>query len=286
LESQQNNVYLAACAIYRNEARYLREWIEFHRLVGFERFYLYDNESDDDHLAVLEPYIAEGVVVLERWPISPGQHLAYEDCLSKRRGEAYWIAFFDIDEFMFSPTGATLSLILGDFHDAPGVVVNIAVFGTSDHEAEPDGLVIENYVRRAPDGSAGSAVKCIVNPTYGYHCFGAHAFLYLGWTEELRGARFEQPEFVPVDPVNERHERIPIRHQTPELSYDLLRVNHYWTKAGDVHREKWQRHRSDTGELREPVSQAMMDLLNSEQDETIQMYVPALREAVQERARR
>ena len=26
--------YLAVCAIYRNEGPYLREWIEFHRLVG------------------------------------------------------------------------------------------------------------------------------------------------------------------------------------------------------------------------------------------------------------
>src|SRR6185312_2800453 len=35
--------YLAACAIYRDEAEYLAEWLEFHRLVGFERFYLYNN---------------------------------------------------------------------------------------------------------------------------------------------------------------------------------------------------------------------------------------------------
>ena len=42
--------YLAVCAIYRNEAPYLREWIEFHRLVGVERFFLYNNESTDDHM--------------------------------------------------------------------------------------------------------------------------------------------------------------------------------------------------------------------------------------------
>ena len=35
--------YLAICAIYRDEAPYLREWIEFHRLVGVEHFFLYDN---------------------------------------------------------------------------------------------------------------------------------------------------------------------------------------------------------------------------------------------------
>ena len=41
-------VTLAVGAIFQNEARYLREWIEFHRRQGVERFYLYENNSSDD----------------------------------------------------------------------------------------------------------------------------------------------------------------------------------------------------------------------------------------------
>ena len=48
--------YLAACTIYRDAASYLAEWIEFHRLLGVERFFLYDNGSTDDHREVLAPY--------------------------------------------------------------------------------------------------------------------------------------------------------------------------------------------------------------------------------------
>jgi hypothetical protein len=65
--------YLAACAIYLNEAPNLQEWIEFHRLVGVERFYLYNDNSTDDHRAVLAPYVDEGIVVLKDWSIRPGQ---------------------------------------------------------------------------------------------------------------------------------------------------------------------------------------------------------------------
>ena len=54
--------YLSIAAIYRNEAPYLREWIEFHKLVGVERFFLYNNESTDDHRAVLAPYVEAGIV--------------------------------------------------------------------------------------------------------------------------------------------------------------------------------------------------------------------------------
>ena len=40
-------VTLAIAAIFRDEAPYLKEWIEFHRAVGVERFYLFDNLSTD-----------------------------------------------------------------------------------------------------------------------------------------------------------------------------------------------------------------------------------------------
>jgi len=47
--------FLSICTIFKNEARYLREWIEFHRLVGVDHFYLYENRSEDDFAPVLAP---------------------------------------------------------------------------------------------------------------------------------------------------------------------------------------------------------------------------------------
>src|SRR5712664_2683081 len=96
--------YLAACAIYLDEAPFLQEWIEFHRLVGVEKFFLYNNLSTDDHRAVLATYVDDGTVVLKDWLDKPGQASAYRDCLDQHREEARWIAFIDIDEFLFSPT--------------------------------------------------------------------------------------------------------------------------------------------------------------------------------------
>src|SRR3954471_10615607 len=89
--------YLTACAIYLNEAPYLEEWIEFHRLVGVEKFFLYNHMSDDGHREVLRPYIEEGTVVVRDWPDEPGQVSAYHDCLDRHRHEARWIAFIDLD---------------------------------------------------------------------------------------------------------------------------------------------------------------------------------------------
>src|SRR6266403_965780 len=38
---------LAVCAIFKDEAGFLREWIRFHQAVGVTQFYLYDNNSAD-----------------------------------------------------------------------------------------------------------------------------------------------------------------------------------------------------------------------------------------------
>ena len=56
------------CALFKNEGRYLREWLEYHRLVGVDYFYLYDNGSRDRSVQVLQPYIREGLITLVPWP--------------------------------------------------------------------------------------------------------------------------------------------------------------------------------------------------------------------------
>ena len=197
--------------------------------------------------------------------------------------EARWIAFIDIDEFLFSPTGKRVSDILRDFEPHPAVVVNLAVFGTSGHVTEPNGLVIENYSRRLPDSNQNPAVKCIVDPRTTYHCFGAHAFAYFGNVHEFRGAKFDEPVWAPLDPVNERHEPITIRHQTPELSYDLLRINHYYTQSEEQLREKVGHAPGRHRRVARSPPDAFLELMNAVSDDTIQMHLPALREAIRNR---
>ena len=38
---------IAIVGILKNESTYIDEWIKFHRMVGFNRFILYDNGSDE-----------------------------------------------------------------------------------------------------------------------------------------------------------------------------------------------------------------------------------------------
>src|ERR1700733_13535401 len=101
---------LAICAIFRDEAPYLKEWIEYHRLIGVEHFYLYNNRSTDNFEEVLAPYVASGVVDLFHNDIKTEnlkdhidkvQCKSYSHALELSKGQVKWLAIMDADEFIF-----------------------------------------------------------------------------------------------------------------------------------------------------------------------------------------
>lgn len=58
--TDRKRVYLSIVCMALNEGPYIKEWIEYHKLVGVERFYFYDNGSNDNTREILEPYIRGG----------------------------------------------------------------------------------------------------------------------------------------------------------------------------------------------------------------------------------
>ena len=75
-------------AIAKNEGPYIREWIEYHRQVGVQKFLIYDNESTDQMRTLLEPYIQKGLVDYTYFPGRAKQLDAYYDALKKYRKRA------------------------------------------------------------------------------------------------------------------------------------------------------------------------------------------------------
>jgi hypothetical protein len=268
--------YLGVSTIYRDDAEYLPEWIEFHRAVGAERFFLYDNGSSDDHREVLAPYVAEGVVALHDWTrpfLRQGGRpsalmTAFEHCVGAHRDDARWIAFLDIDEFLFSPTGAPLPEVLRDYEDAPGVVVNRAEFGPSGHETKPPGLVIESYVQRRevrPDDEVTH--KSVVDPRRVERCLNPHSFVY----------RDDLPVDEEKRPLDMR--RYGRRHP---LAWSRLRVHHYWSRSEEERRRKadlWQAIGSSRSVPRAPVQKRGHPV----RDESLVRYAPAVGEALARR---
>lgn len=303
--ASEPDVYLAMWTLFRNEADYLAEWIEFHMLVGVERFFLYDNESTDQSRDVLTPYIEEGVVVRHEWAGSGTesrfalhslQRSSSEHCLSAHGAEARWIAFIDLDEFLFSPTGRSLPELLAEYERWPAVAVNSAVFGTSGHVARPTGLVLENYMKRLDTDAAwraGRRVKNVVDPAAVKRCDSVHRFEY------TRGTAVDENGY-PVPSGN-----------TKSLSLEKLRINHYFARSAEDLRVKHERRSrpfvpSDAlaapddrliaaSGVAEPGSQPVplpdleplvQELSSGIEEVSIARYVPALRAALARRMTR
>jgi hypothetical protein len=262
-------VELAVCAIFRNEEPYLAEWITFHLLVGVERFYLYDNRSTDDWRAALAPELDRGVADVVAWPHNRGQLSAYADCLDRHRTDTRWIAFIDVDEFLFSPTGRSLPDVLRAFRTSPGVAVCSRYYGFGGWDEPPDGLVTESYLMRAADDfEPNTWVKSIVFPRMTKSPADIpHHFLY----RHSRSAAGE--DGAPVTGAD----RIP-------PTADLLRINHYYTRSRAEYARKlaipsgWgergQHLRADDPRL--PPDDV--------RDDAILRWVPALKRELQNRA--
>ncbi len=257
---------ICICAIFRDEAPYLKEWIEFHRLVGVQKFYLYNNFSTDNYKEVLQPYINEKIVILSEWPrdfMSGAQQKAYQDAINKLKYKTKWIAFIDIDEFLFPVNSKNLVIFLKDYEECASVCVNWQLYGTSFVEKIPEGkLLIESLCRKAPkDYQENSHVKSIVRPEFVKSFSNPHCFNLT-------------PGFFQVDADHQEFSGAC----SPNILVDKIRINHYWARDEDFFRKvKLKRNLEGIQKMKKRLG-----VLNSEEDtdRDIFKFVQKLRKRV------
>ena len=255
--------YLAILACVKNEAPYIREWIEYHRLQGVESFYLLNNESADNLGEVLAPYVADGTVVLSRSIPGLGLQIAsYNAALVAYGDFARWLAIIDCDEFLLPMReGERVADILKDFESYPALALNMRMFDTNRHVEKPPGLVIENYTRCVND----QYVKCIVDPKRTIGCL-VHNHYYDA------GAQAVSEDFTPC----------PHSFSTAYME-SRLRINHYFTKSLAEYRAKLARTDASIGAVK-PIDEKRINRPNGVEDTVILRWLPALRAAMEHNA--
>lgn len=209
---------LSVCMIFRNEAPYLKEWIEFHRLLGVDHFFLYSNLSEDNYQEVLKPYVKSGVVELFEWNQESNsvhewhdvQFTAYNDALKRAKIQSKWLAILDSDEFLFPTQENNLVSFLNRYEKLEGfggLLVNWVLFGTSSVAKIPDNqLLIETLVRSETAGN--------------------HQFKSISLTkrmDHISNAHFPQYKagYRAFSPNN---------HYAPFVEIEDIRINHYWSR--------------------------------------------------------
>jgi hypothetical protein len=260
---------LTPCLKFKNAARFLPEWLEFHQMVGFEHFYLYNNNSTDDYVEALTPYCEEGSVTLYEWTDVPAFPKSDEHCVAHHRHEARWIAFFDDDEFLFPVKGTDVRKILRRYVSYPALAVHWVIFGSSGHLRRPKRRVLENYLHRQPHISP--IIKSIVNPRRIAAPNSTHHWVYRN--NEL---------------ASDENERPVSGSSSTSATVNVLRINHYWSKSLEDGQNKIARGPVDQWTIENPRSLELWHKFdegsNAVEDREILRFVPELKRRLAKRA--
>jgi len=175
---------IAICALIRNEALNLDEWIAFHWLQGVRKFFLYDDQSMDETSKILEKYVKRNIVdhrIVNGSADANRRGKAGTDTLFQMNNlnecltEAFrmkketgidWVLFTDADEFAYAkhPNMTLAQAIDAQYEREPCVALLRTDFGTSGHIYRPKtGLVIENYLLSSHTYRDMCPEKMIVN---------------------------------------------------------------------------------------------------------------------------
>lgn len=263
---------LAICAIIKDEAPYLMEWLEYHFVKGVEHFFIYDNESADGSTEFLRMYARDGLITLIPWPgkstpQNSRQLAAYKHCVKTFGHFTKWLACIDADEFICTKD-QTIPEVLDDYSIYSAVAAHWVLFGNNGHDKKKEGLVIERFTKS--EGTADRHVKSIIRPRH-FRNTGkdVHHFIMDGRVVDEN--KIVLPEWYALGA-----ERIP-------NTAKKIWINHYITKSTEEARKRFNRKRIDTGEPRDFHVHFPAHNKNNKRDESAFVYADAVHAAIARR---
>jgi hypothetical protein len=261
-------IRIAACTVFHNEVPNLPEWIEFYRLQGFVKFWIF-NDLSADNVELLETLYDEkfpGTKFVEVFEHETphDQTPAYSKCqVMALKEKIDWVAVMDVDEYWYPVYGTFLKYIEAEAKDPRiGVIVFTQIrFGTSGHEerfgyalsldadgraqlTNPHGiqLITRQNIMRGPYEFMNEPAKAIHN-LYPNCSIPATD----GWRMCENGNHDRKSIWRPEAPIGYISPHHPTKlkegYWTLRPSVDLLRGNHYYYRSFADAKKKTEDHR-------------------------------------------
>ncbi|CAM0943801.1 unnamed protein product [Alopecurus aequalis] len=148
---------ICACTMIRDGAKFLREWVVYHAAVGVDRFYVYDNGSQDDLVDQVRLLTSAGFEIFTKtWPWPKSQEAALSHGAAVHSDSCEWMVFIDVDEFIFSqhwsrsekPARSMLQSVVSVEQDVGQVYLWCTDFGPSGQTTHPREGVTQGYTCR------------------------------------------------------------------------------------------------------------------------------------------
>ena len=196
------------------------------------------------------------------------QYPAYDDALDKFRFDCRYMAFIDLDEFIYPKTGQSIAEvvdeILSPIPEAAGLGINWQCFGSNGQEkADYSRGVLERFTRRAKcdwsrtaEAGGNFYKKVIDNPRLIRYRSSPHFSVY----------------FCGKATVNSNGEFIPPWYGNRPILADKIVINHYHTKSKEEFLLKQSKGRADGNTMGLPIEVFYLFDRNDEFDDGILKY--------------
>jgi hypothetical protein len=224
LQNKNNTVTL--CGIFKNEGRYVKEWLIYHYLIGINKFLVYLNDNTDSSIETILSLSFRDKIDIIEFSGKVNQQKIYTESI-KNLCNTDWFVGLDIDEFLFIKQEDTIQNYLSReiFNGCGGIALFQNVFGHSNHVVRPNGLVIENYLHiniDYPHFNKQYKFNRSPDDLFKFNKVIVRVKDFIS-TEKLRLYKTTNPVVIESGEVF-----IPHRYQR---SVDNIVINHYFTKS-------------------------------------------------------
>lgn len=205
------------------EMRYIPEWLDYHRYLGFDFVQLYDNNPTFQAQNLSHTYgdfvrVTHAPEMLH-WNVT-------EDCRVRYMHEPYWVAAIDSDEFIVLHKHDNIKQLLAEVvPDGGALSINWFLYGSNFHKRDHKGPVLERFTARAK--KVHNLVKSI------------------SYLPDVKLINCHEPTLkkgIRQSDTNGHKFRGPFNRGGPT---DVAQINHYVTKSEAECQRKTKHHRSD-----------------------------------------
>lgn len=226
------------CVLVKNEQQSLKEWIQHHLSIGFNKIYIFEDYGSNTHQSVVSEFGSSVELIrldeifestyakslfkfIQLYRTTRIQDVVFRYFLQNYRDKTDWCAFIDPDEYIM-PDGYTLEQLASDFKDNTGVILMWKVFNANGHINKPTGSVVESYTQEVSGDFEEQ--------------FGCN---YKSFVNMKQAVDFEDNHLI-LDAVDLNKQPV-VDLYIHQVVFNKIWINHYFTKSWEDWKEKVSR---------------------------------------------
>ena len=173
--------FLSVGCMFKNESNSICEWVDHYLHHGVEHCFLINDNSTDNSVELLEPYIASQKVTVYNgaYRYYLGRQKDMYNCFllpNLREKKTKWLIIVDMDEYLWSRESLDLKTVFSQCEKLSQIQFEHTLFGSNGHIEQPEGSIVRNFTMRCIDRPTRFTqnLKYAVNSDYEFASLNVH----------------------------------------------------------------------------------------------------------------